>query len=456
MFKLISFYTNKASKVLKKRNLIYQIFALCFMIFLGSCKKEILMDESTSSSLKYFQGGSSDKVNKIEKTADGGFIYCGFTGGDSSDADAFMMKVDANGKKQWYKTYGGVYYDEFQHAIQCSDGGYLAVGTTNSYGVGFTNKSLTLNDYIVKTNANGDEEWVKSYNYTLSQISHVMETKNHSFVMVGYHRETGNRSISLMQLLPNGDKEKMRNFRDWDSFPPNKNRKSWNEFSNYVSTADDGSILIAGSMDRSSRIVEVQQHITFMSKINPNDFDQVDFFYTYPDYVREPSYWLTMRPLRIPTTKIINTFDGYYIGTYLEMPGSTMAIQLIKTDLSGHVVWEKKYSGLGSALLYTLEKNSDGSLLLVGTSSKDAMNFAFAEAFGNMQTMLLKVDQNGNEIWTKYAGGSINANVAKCVQSQSDGGWLVAGFTSISNTGQDNMMMMKVSKEGEILNQWKP
>ena len=99
-------------------------YCLLFLLF-TTCKKEINADKNSPSSIKYFKGGLNDKVKKVEKTMDGGFIYCGLTG-DSSNYDVFMMKVDADRNRQWYHTYGGCFYDEFKHAIQCAVGEYIS------------------------------------------------------------------------------------------------------------------------------------------------------------------------------------------------------------------------------------------------------------------------------------------------------------------------------------------
>ena len=60
------------------------IFGLVLGLLLGSCAKLQVKESNTASAVKFFKGGGNDKVNSVEKTADGGFIYCGFTGTDSS------------------------------------------------------------------------------------------------------------------------------------------------------------------------------------------------------------------------------------------------------------------------------------------------------------------------------------------------------------------------------------
>ena len=58
---------------------------------------------------------------------------------------------------QFDKTYGGIGCEDGRSAKQTSDGGYVMIGRTDSYGAG-------LNDiYLVKTDENGDVLWTKTW-----------------------------------------------------------------------------------------------------------------------------------------------------------------------------------------------------------------------------------------------------------------------------------------------------
>ena len=66
---------------------------------------------------------------------DGGFVLSGAKNKLSQNgADGWMLKIDADGKKQWTRSYGERAWDKFWPAIHGHGGGYLAVGETTSYG----------------------------------------------------------------------------------------------------------------------------------------------------------------------------------------------------------------------------------------------------------------------------------------------------------------------------------
>jgi hypothetical protein len=50
--------------------------------------------------------------------------------------DAWLVKTDANGNMQWNKTYGGTNDDYAFSVVQTGDGGYVLAGCTDSFGSG--------------------------------------------------------------------------------------------------------------------------------------------------------------------------------------------------------------------------------------------------------------------------------------------------------------------------------
>ena len=102
------------------------------ILFCGfwSCKKTEITSRvaDSSSPLAYYPGNGLEYIYSVEKTKDGGLIYAGKTQGlNTKGVDAFLMKVDANGNRQWFKTYGKDGDDALSHVIELSGGGFLAV-----------------------------------------------------------------------------------------------------------------------------------------------------------------------------------------------------------------------------------------------------------------------------------------------------------------------------------------
>jgi hypothetical protein len=75
----------------------------------------------------------------VKETDDGGFLIAGEIGtnlGSQVLMDSILIKTDSTGKKEWTVTVGGAGSEGFYEATQTPDGGYIAAGSTTSYGIG--------------------------------------------------------------------------------------------------------------------------------------------------------------------------------------------------------------------------------------------------------------------------------------------------------------------------------
>lgn len=88
---------------------------------------------------KTFGGSANEGASSVALTQDGGYIIAGYTYstdddvvGNHGDADAWVLKLDKDGNKQWQKTLGGSSGDEGNVMLQRTKGGYVMVGNTGS------------------------------------------------------------------------------------------------------------------------------------------------------------------------------------------------------------------------------------------------------------------------------------------------------------------------------------
>ena len=115
-------------------------------------------------------GSSSEILNSIQQTTDGGYILGGISksniSGDKSencfgDYDYWIVKTDSSGNIQWQNTIEGNNFDYLTSIRQTTDGGYILGGYSSSNISGDkTENSNGLYDYwIVKTDATGNIQW---------------------------------------------------------------------------------------------------------------------------------------------------------------------------------------------------------------------------------------------------------------------------------------------------------
>ena len=127
-------------------------------------------------------GGSLGEIAyDIKQTSDGGFIIAGYTYSyGAGDADFYVIKADAAGDTQWTKTYGGI-NDETAHSVlELSDGGYVILGYTGSFGHGYADI------YLVRTNCTGDTLWTRTYGGLFHDFgSEIQQTYDGGYIIAG-------------------------------------------------------------------------------------------------------------------------------------------------------------------------------------------------------------------------------------------------------------------------------
>jgi ribosomal protein S11 len=150
---------------------------------------------------KTYGGIDPDLAHSVQQTSDGGYILAGYTlSFGAGFYDAFLVKTDANGNIIWPKTYGGTYYDYAYSVQQTSDGGYIVAGYTYSFSAG--------DILLIKTDANGNIIWAKTYGGTYwDEAYSVQQTSDGGYIVAGYTDSfgAGGSDIFLIKTDANGN-----------------------------------------------------------------------------------------------------------------------------------------------------------------------------------------------------------------------------------------------------------
>ncbi|QRR00886.1 T9SS type A sorting domain-containing protein [Dyadobacter sandarakinus] len=141
---------------------------------------------------KTYGGTANDQLWDIVLTPDGGYLLAGDSNSDagfdkSEDCKSqptedglppnyWLVKITADGEKQWDKTYGGPDGNYFETIQPTVDGGYVLAGSSNGYNV-------------FKLSQDGFVEWEKRYTgqsrTSISSLKMIRQTADKGFVMAG-------------------------------------------------------------------------------------------------------------------------------------------------------------------------------------------------------------------------------------------------------------------------------
>ena len=142
---------------------------------------------------KVVGGSGRDQAFSVQQTQDGGYIVAGFTGSFGHGCyDAYVVKKDARGDTVWTKTYGTRNNDYSWSIALCGDGGYALLGATDSI---FQTGPHDL--YLVRISSAGNLLWTQVYGDTSKADScdesgfDVQETTDGGYILVGGTRSFG-------------------------------------------------------------------------------------------------------------------------------------------------------------------------------------------------------------------------------------------------------------------------
>ncbi len=162
-----------------------------------------------------FGGSDFDFGYSVQQTTEGGYILVGWTRSYGAGTyDVWLIKTDSNAAEEWSQTYGGTYSDDGYCVQQTSDGGYIIAGDTHSYGAG-------INDvWLVKTDSNGTEEWNQTYGGTNYDYGFtVQQTTDGGFIIAGetYSYGAGSSDFWLIKI----EKENNPPYEPTNPYPEN-------------------------------------------------------------------------------------------------------------------------------------------------------------------------------------------------------------------------------------------
>ena len=319
------------------------------------------------------------------QTADGGFIIpissnSTISGNKTENnigaLDCWIVKLDATGAIQWQNNIGGNSYDQIYSIEQTSDGGYIlgCISESNISGDKTENSKGQSDYWIVKLDASGTISWQKTYGGVNQEfLTSIHQTSDGGYIAGGITESPLSGDITEGQLAP----------LDYDFW-----------------------ILKLDNLG----------NIQWQNRINTIGHES--------------------------NTEIKQTIDGGYIlgGTSLagisgdktENSNGADDYWVLKLDNLGNIQWQNTIGGSSIEYLYSLIQTNDGGYMLGGFSQSPISGDKTENIIGGVDYWIVKLDNLGNLTWDKTYGADGQSWLLK-VQQQSDGGYLLGGFSNANN-----------------------
>ena len=377
----------------------------------------IVLPNKPYEMIKYYGGTDDEKGYAIEQTSDGGYIIVGSSRSyGSGGTDVWMLKVDANGEFNWSKTYGGQENDIGKDVIQTSDGGYIVTGYTKSFS-----SEGDSDLWLIKTDGNGESciysnngscsggtsKWIKTFGTSGDDYGNsVIETSNGDFIATG----KSGRIPAIFTVKTNSSGEKL-----WEK------------------------LYGAGPGDRAQCIIERADLGMLMlgKEITDSSADNVCLININAD--GEEIWHSRYGGAGADVGNYINDVSG---GGYI-ITGSTKSFGngnwddawLIKTSTSGSMEWQKYFGGSYSETGHYVHEKDGGGFIVSG----------YTESYGQglYDIWIISTDYTGNEIFSQTIGGSLDDKALGGTKA-SDGELVIIGFTDSFGNGGEDILLIKM------------
>lgn len=126
---------------------------------------------------------------------------------------------------------------------------------------------------------------------------------------------------------------------------------------------------------------------------------------------------------------------------------------LLKLNQQGQKVWEKYFGGSRHDYLMSSVATQEGGFAIIGTSFSNQSGDKKDHNMGGSDVWMLRLDENGNELWQKTFGTKSNDEASAIVQSTDQGFFVAGSFVSAPGSrafGSKDVFVSKLDKDGKL------
>lgn len=145
----------------------------------------------------------------------------------------------------------------------------------------------------------------------------------------------------------------------------------------------------------------------------------------------------------VPLSVMAHSDGSFYIwGHQLGENTDQYDTILLKIDLNGNLVWQRRFGLELNELAWDILETPEGDILLSGDSNSEAM-------FGLNDTFLIRLNTEGEIIWSRHYGGEGHDHGTRLVHVENDA-FVLGGATSTFGNGGLDFLMMQFDGDGNV------
>lgn len=428
---------------------------------------------------RYGNAGNTDDVSKSMFTDNNGFIYITGVSSDFTRFNLLTLKYDQNGNSIFFYTFVGV--PNSNHV-----GNYITADNSgNAYVAGYVQEDPSVygDDFLtMKFSAGGNLIWGRTYNgiQDSTDAAYFVKTDNSGNVYVsGSTYESGFLSnVTSVKYNSNGNLIWDRTYTHSISSREVYINADFDDSNNlylYLISFDNNSVfdVIIKYNENGDQIyatdIQRQQGATFsyfcdfILDINGSIYLSFPFAYFLDSFIiQEQIYLIKLSPQgsviynnyldifershsQVRSMALDNSGNIFIAGTSeSDSSGTFYDTMTLKFDASGNNVWEKYDlgEGSGSDISYAMIKDNDENIYVTGAGS-----YGFYTSF-----ITLKYKPDGELLWKKIFKSNItSSDRALDIAQDQNGNVIVTGYTQSSGNNY-NILTVKYDSIG--VEQW--
>ncbi|MCZ2085092.1 MAG: T9SS type A sorting domain-containing protein [Flavobacteriales bacterium] len=127
--------------------------------------------------------------------------------------------------------------------------------------------------------------------------------------------------------------------------------------------------------------------------------------------------------------------------------------RLLKLSQEGNIIWDKHFGGSRHDYLVSTINTREGGFLLTGTSYSNQSLDKKDNNIGGADVWLIRLNEEGEELWQKTLGTKSNDEASAVVQSVDEGFFVAGNINSNKNLfGSKDVFISKLNKTGKLIN----